>query len=379
MKRSICISILILMILAGCTGKKELSPAPVIILDDTEFETTPGTVVQISPEYENADDATFTWTLGTSTIGTDPTLSFSSQNPGSYIITLTVTNEGGSDNITVTVTVEDEPNEEGEEACNEVFDFTPAPGQFINSGYDAATMEEACAYAKERLSQEAYVSLGAYGGYIVVGFDHSIKNDGGYNIAVKGNSFDGSSEPGIVWVMQDENKDGFPNDTWYELKGSEYGKEGTIENYAVTYFRPSGNSMPVQWSDNLGQSGEVEYLGAYHSQNSYYPEWIAADSLILTGTRLESKSYDKSGNGTYWVNPAFDWGYADNYSPTDHLSDGNNVFRISDAVTADGKDAELNYVDFVKVQTGVNAQCGWIGEVSTEVCGIYDYNIIKNE
>lgn len=76
------------------------------------------------------------------------------------------------------------------------------------------------------------MSLGAFGGYLVVGFDHSIENDGGYNIGVSGNSFDGSSEPGIVWVMQDENGDGLPNDTWYELKGSEYGKPETTQDYA---------------------------------------------------------------------------------------------------------------------------------------------------
>ena len=38
--------------------------------------------------------------------------------------------------------------------------------------------------------------------------------------------------------MQDVNGDGLPNDEWYELKGSEYGKPETIQDYAVTYFRP---------------------------------------------------------------------------------------------------------------------------------------------
>lgn len=41
-----------------------------------------------------------------------------------------------------------------------------------------------------------------------------------------------------MWVMQDENGDGLPNDTWYEVKGSEYGKAETDQDYAVTYYRP---------------------------------------------------------------------------------------------------------------------------------------------
>lgn len=88
------------------------------------------------------------------------------------------------------------------------------------------------------MMRNTYVSLGGFGGYIVVGFDHSIDASGGYDLAIVGNSFEGSSEPGIVWVMQDENGDGLPNDTWYELKGSETGKAETLQDYAVTYYRP---------------------------------------------------------------------------------------------------------------------------------------------
>ena len=33
----------------------------------------------------------------------------------------------------------------------EVVEFLPAPGQFVNEGYTATTMAEACAYAQERL------------------------------------------------------------------------------------------------------------------------------------------------------------------------------------------------------------------------------------
>ena len=132
-----------------------------------------------------------------------------------------------------------------------VFEYTPAPGQFINEtktgGFDGSqtTPESAIAYATERMKEKNFVSLGGFGGYIVVGFDHSIDNTGSYDFGIEGNSFSGSSEPGIVWVMQDKNGNGMPDETWYELAGSETGKSETIQNYAVTYYRPSAPKMAV--------------------------------------------------------------------------------------------------------------------------------------
>ena len=51
-----------------------------------------------------------------------------------------------------------------------------------------------------------------------------------------------------------------------------------------------------------------------------------------------------------------------------------NYFRISDAVNPDGSAANLSHIDFIKVQTGVNAKAGWLGENSTEVFGFTDEN-----
>lgn len=259
-------------------------------------------------------------------------------------------------------------------AAVKVFEFLPAPGQFVNERYSALTMQEACNYAIERFNADAYVSLGGFGGYLIVGFDHSIDNMGGYNIAIKGNAFDGNSEPGIVWVMKDDNGDGLPNDIWYELKGSEYGKDETIADYAVTYYKPTEPKQNVKWRDNKGNEGEIDYI-TFHQQDYYYPLWVNEDSYTLCGTCLMARNYDKSGNGTYWVNDNYDWGYADNYS----LIDGGeyNLFKISNAVKKDGTPADLKYIDFVKVQVGVNAKSGWLGEISTEVFGIFDYNILK--
>lgn len=266
--------------------------------------------------------------------------------------------------------------------CNRVYEFLPAPGQFVNEGYTATTMAEACAYAEERLRSEAYVSLGGFGGYVVVGFDHSVDNKAGeYDFGITGNSFAGSSEPGIVWVMQDENGNGLPDDTWYELKGSETGKPETSQGYAVTYYRPKAPKMDVQWTDSRGKSGCVDYMAAYHHQDYYYPAWVKENSYTLRGTCLGLRN-TQSGETGFWYNGEYDWGYADNFG-NDRLSQddnqdaapNSNYFKIENAVYPDGSPVDLKYIDFVKVQCGVNGKSGWLGEISTEVFGVFDYKM----
>lgn len=288
---------------------------------------------------------------------------------------------------TITISFEDDyfraATEQSAERWNKVFEYTPAPGQFIGDNVSAGfntpinTSAEAATYAEKRLSEEKFVSLGGFGGYIVVGFDHSIENAEGYDIAIRGNAFDGSSEPGVVWVSQDENGDGEPNDNWYELAGNLTGKDETLQNYAVTYFRPATAAQPVKWRDSEGVEGEIDYLATYHKQDSYYPSWIASDSYTLRGTCLKARNYDKSGNGTMWIQPSYGQGYADNFCEEDSLPEDRscNLFDIANAIDKEGKSMELKYIDFVKVQTAINAKSGWLGENSTEVIDFYDYGL----
>ena len=370
--------------------------------DREAYHTVAGRKLRIAPSaISEVEGVAYAWSVegAEEVISEESSLTFVAESAGEYRITATATAERGTGEVTITrnfvVTAYEEGafrrevNASSQADWNRVYEYTPAPGQFINElktgGFDGTqtTPETAIAYAEERMREVNWVSLGGFGGYIVVGFDHSIQNSGDYDIGILGNSFSGSSEPGIVWVMQDENGDGEPNDTWYELAGSETGKASTIQNYAVTYYRPSGAGMPVQWTDNLGNHGEVDYLKQFHRQDYYYPLWIEEDSYTLTGSCLEPRNYDASGNGSYWVNVEYDWGYADNFSPVDRVGEGDNsnavanvnYFDISKAIDCDGEPINLEFIDFVKVQCGVNAKSGWLGELSTEVFGFYDYNI----
>lgn len=260
----------------------------------------------------------------------------------------------------------------------QVVEYLPAPGQFINekaSGFDnVTTMEAACEYARKRLNANLYVSLGAWGGYVVVKSKGSIPNTGGYDFSIAGNAFDTSNEAGIVWVMEDSNANGLPDDEWYELKGSWFDKEGYERNYSVTYFRPDGPG-DVRWRDSNGEEGIIKWMNSFHPQN-YYPAWEKENSYTLTGSRLPSQAYQNPETGV-WTNAPFEWGYADNEGEDSAIVTVNgkkvqkNYFRISDAVDADSKPVILEKIDFIKVQTAINSNAGVVGENSTEVCGFF--------
>ena len=84
-----------------------------------------------------------------------------------------------------------------------------------------------------------------------------------------------------------------------------------------------------------------------------------------------SRNYDRSGNGSMWVQPAYDWGYADNDSERD-CADAVNSLDIDNAIDILGKPIKLEYIDFVKIQSAVQSKSGWLGELSTEVCNIVE-------
>lgn len=280
-----------------------------------------------------------------------------------------------------------------------VYEYRPAPGQFVNElpKYTEGDTEESMRQKVEDcLAYDArtMVSLGGYGGYIVVGFDHTIVNrPGEYDFKILGNAFystssvpgvqsGGGSEPGIVMVSLDTNGNGMPDDEWYELAGSEYYKKETLKNYEITYYRPDENKEPVagsnpiltdsthvRWSDNRENTGYISKV-VFHKQ-SYYPQWISKGSMTFKGNRLADNAVDESGTGSNYVFQPYDWGYADNHPNGSEKSN----FKIDWAVDSEGTPVDLPGADFIKIYTGVNQFNGWLGECSTEVAGVTDLHV----
>lgn len=237
-----------------------------------------------------------------------------------------------------------------------VFAYTPAPGQFVGvypSFSTGESVEHMRAKAQAKLQSGGLVSLGRYGGSLTFGFRTAVNNAAGVDFRILGNAFTTSAEPGIVEVSEDVNGNGLPDDTWYELAGSEYAKAGTKHGYRITYYKPLQQTDSVFYQDNAGGQGYV---------NASYPFW-QGDSIVCPGTLLPPAAYQNAQG--FWTSASLPWGYADNQPNNSGL----NGFDLDWAVDGNGSPVTLTKVHFVRVYTAVNQNAGWMGELSTEVLG----------
>lgn len=269
-----------------------------------------------------------------------------------------------------------------------VYEYFPAPGQFVNklplyeSGDTPTTMAKK---AEKAISGDngGLITLGGFGGYVIVGFDHTIENKAGKkDFAVFGNAYIDNSEPGIVMVSVDSNKNGIPDDPWYELAGSEYNNNQTIYNYEITYYKPDESKTPVphdyltyvtdatyiKWDAKEHGQGYI-YKLQFHMQ-TYYPQWIDKSELKFKGTKLPN---NVTVTDEIYHLKSYDWGYVDNVGNNDSRAH----FDIDWAVDAKGNNVQLGGIDFIKIYTGVNQFNGRIGESSTEVSGVVDLHMLK--
>ena len=327
---------------------------------------------------------------------------FVAEKPGTYALRLDIIDAQNPVMQEVEINVEEE-SVAYSRYITEVYEYCPAPGQFVNIMplyEEGDTEEDMCRKARESISgtNDIMISLGGYGGYVTFGFDHTVVNiPGQKDFKILGNAFyadanpnpsapdsGGSCEPGIVMVSIDRNNNGLPDDEWYELAGSEYHKPETRHGFQITYTRPAADKVPtpddnspitdttyILWETGDGEKGYIA-KNAYHNQD-YYPAWIAEDRLQFSGTRLADNAVDESGGkGSYFVLYAYDWGYVDNHpnSEEDKIS-----FDIGWAVDSLGNPVHLPGVDFIRVYTGVNQQCGWLGETSTELSRAEDLHV----
>ena len=311
-----------------------------------------------------------------------------------------------------------------------VYEYRPAPGQFINTMPIARVGEPVdsvlarcraaiCGYIDtvtttfhgqtitriDTIWAESMISLGGYGGYVIVGFDHPVVNMHTYDFEIQGNAFvsdresnGGSSEPGIIMVGVDMDGDGVPSDgdRWYELAGSEYNHPKTQHNYEITYYRPNENKQRtpsrvdpflndttyIRWTSNdVNPDSTSGYMSrnTYHNQ-PYWPLWLQDDeTLTFSGSKLRCNAVDLGGNEgkSYYVQYFFDWGYVDNLPNYSQLTPDalhNPGFKIDWAVDEQGNHVNLTHIDFIKVYNAMNQYCGWTGETSTEVAAGIDYH-----
>ncbi len=260
-----------------------------------------------------------------------------------------------------------------------VFEYQYAPGQHASQ---IPSVEEGNNFVGEPWkNSKPFTSLGGWGGYLVAGFDHAIDNGNGPDIAIYTQP-SVASEPGVVFVMTDVNKDGIPNDgAWLEIKGSEYNHAETIHNYEVTYYKP-GASGYVSWKDNQGKTGTL--VPEFGTDSWWWKGYGAGSSVTFTGVKLPNAYVNSSKDPAieFWLPQTglFKFGYAECYENEDyHSSLKANLVDISSAVDGSGRAANLSKVHFIKIQSGVFQIAGWLNEISTEISGAADLHLLDKK
>lgn len=373
-------------------------------------------LLRVEVESVSDDMLTYQWLLDGNEISTSKNLEYMPERAGKYDLKLIVTQNtiGFEYDFAVNIAFAPitPPSEDATAYITKVFDFLPAVGQFTNKlpAYEEGDTQEIMnekVLAAIGNDNRGMISLGGYGGYVVVGFDHTIENvKGKRDFRVLANAFyaaanpdsdapeGGSCEPGIIMVAYDANGNGKPDDNeWYEIWGSghedptkelwyskavENGNDvNTYYDFEITYLRPEKEPANqeemdeyIRWEDNKGNSG-YKVMNIFHKQ-PYFPQWVSENTLTFKGTRLPQNGIDESGQGNYYVLYKFRYGYADNET---NMKD-ESAIDIDWAVNEKGQKVNLPGVDFIKIYTGVNQENGWLGECSTEITSIEDLHLL---
>lgn len=417
----IAVSLFVGTVFTGCNDGEDASEPYLLKKEDIRVSQPEGgfavvvdQLLKVRVESESDEGISYLWLLDGSEIARTKDLEYMFEEVGEYELILRASQgENHYDYLfTVTVTFDNiEPAPEGATAyITKVLDFVPAVGQFTNAlpAYDEGDTQEAMnekVLAAIGNNKKEMISLGGFGGYVVVGFDHTITNvTGKRDFRVLGNAFysaanpdsdapeGGSCEPGVIMVAYDKNQNGMPDeDEWYEIAGSAHEDAAlelwydkavaagndveTYRNYEITYYRPEKEPETseerekyIRWEDNRGNSG---VKNTFYNQ-CYFPEWIKEDKITFKGTCLPQNAVDESGQGNYFVLYKFRYGYADNEVNTKDES----AIDIDWAVNSKGQKVHLPGIDFIKIYTGVNQENGWLGECSTEISGVEDLHVL---
>jgi hypothetical protein len=278
-----------------------------------------------------------------------------------------------------------------------VLAYDPAPGQFVNHPQfndPARALGPPVGGGTAAPGNLKQVSLGGFGGFIVLGFDSPVldlpptaaegRNPRGLDLIIFGNAFwaQGNpqtrfAEPATIEVSADANGNGLPDDPWYLIPGSHL-------------------AAPLAPTEQLWDDAVADPTHPPASAG-----WIPAGATGTWATRAFALPPLLFAAGGIVPNPAGPdspteglFGYAD-CSPTMALppgieperfytrpddpftvgitpgSGGGDAVDIAWAVDpATGAPAGLAAIDFVRITTAVNLVHPLLGEVSAEVGGV---------
>lgn len=286
----------------------------------------------------------------------------------------------------------------------ELLSYRPAPGQFVQDpafNNPQAALGPPVGGGTFDGDETKAVTLGGFGGVLVLGFDHTVRDDPrnpfGLDCIVFGNAFWAGGnvnrrwgEPATIEISLDVNKNGVADDPWFLVSGSHI-TDSLARWQSQTWDDDAGDPTypPTEaWWVPFGE------IGVWQTWGYRLPESPFEIGLIL-----------ENPNGPFATEEGI-WGYAD-CSPTLMLGDmdgdnviddegitpeafytvpddpfavgvdagsgGGDAFDIAWAIDADtGQPAALPGFDFIRITNATNVIFGPFGERSAEICGVSD-------
>jgi len=287
--------------------------------------------------------------------------------------------------------------------------YRPSPGQFVNEpspftgliyNDQLKALGAPIGGGTNAPDNSKVVTLGGFGGSVIVGFTHTVLDDPlnayGLDAIVFGNSFvigpisNLAREPGVIEIARDANGNGIPDDPWYVIRAptEAIGRSGV----------PLGASLVSRTWDNDPNSATLPDDPAWYPEFALYPWLVPAGfpssyqtttfALVMppSGTALVGHADvspvlvrgDLDGNNTvdtpgiapedFYTVPDNPWVFG-----VDPGSGGGDAFDIAWAVDPiTGDRVNLDGFDFLRVSTGIDADQGSLGEVSTEIGSVSD-------
>jgi len=218
---------------------------------------------------------------------------------------------------------------------SEVAEKTPL---FIESQFSS---EYGAAHDKSNIT-----TLGTYGGYVTLSHDYPIINHAGDDFEVNASWSDQGVPLTSVMVMEDNNRNGLPDETWYFIEDDFANGHEEID-YQLTYESEDvardkdGKKVNVSIKTDIGHV----YRGYYHY--------------------LGERSYDQSSKRKYEAVTGVLHSLHD--SKISSMSFETESYDLDDAIDADGNPVILDKIAFVKVYSNTLDKFKGFGPVAPAV------------
>jgi hypothetical protein len=272
-----------------------------------------------------------------------------------------------------------------------IYEYLPIGSQYTNGGFGIAPAGTIYQQGNTLTAPDKNYAMGSstgnFGGYLTQKFTQPIKNDPanpyGVDFIIYGNG-QGTrdyAEPAAVWVAQDKDRDGEP-DEWYALAGSLHFDNTTSWNSDISYSLAADGSTNYQ---ALGGTLSGNLRSYTYPQNNIYGKFgsYVSSSTALTAIRLDSSKRapafgyaDVHPNDAgpieeplnpYRDGPLFGDSFVSNFDEIYHGRSRGDSMDISWAVDAQGNPVSLDEISFVKSVTASFVDGGSIGERSAEI------------